>query len=481
MIQSPGDRDWAIAGVGDVRRWAEEEVGRGAEDPVSLFASEEEHRAPALQIALASLARHRGRGLCLPVEQRGTDRVVAVHRCGREVGFGLLEVDEEGVDVEFWDVLDAFQRAAGEAGIPATDDFNRGDNEGAGYFDVNQRAGWRWNTAKAFLKPALGRKNLTVLTKAHVKRLIIEEGRVTGVEFHHDGVLKKMRARRETVLSAGAIGSPHILELSGVGRGDVLQAAGIDTVAEVQGVGENLQDHLQLRMVYKVSGVLTLNERASTLFGKARIGLEYALTRSGPMSMAPSQLGVFTRSSPEKETADLEYHVQPVSLDKFGDPVHTFPAITASVCNLRPESRGSVHVKGPDFAMQPEIRPNYLSTEGDRQVAIDAMRLTRRIVAQPAFARFKPEEYRPGPSFENDNDLAKAAGDIGTTIFHPVGTLRMGSDMESVVDARLKFRRLAGLRVADASVMPRITSGNTNSPTIMIAEKAADMILADNR
>ncbi|MBP2541969.1 MULTISPECIES: GMC family oxidoreductase [Agrobacterium tumefaciens complex] len=380
-----------------------------------------------------------------------------------------------------WDVLDAFQRAAGEAGIPATDDFNRGDNEGAGYFDVNQRAGWRWNTAKAFLKPALGRKNLTVLTKAHVKRLIIEEGRVTGVEFHHDGVLKKMRARRETVLSAGAIGSPHILELSGVGRGDVLQAAGIDTVAEVQGVGENLQDHLQLRMVYKVSGVLTLNERASTLFGKARIGLEYALTRSGPMSMAPSQLGVFTRSSPEKETADLEYHVQPVSLDKFGDPVHTFPAITASVCNLRPESRGSVHVKGPDFAMQPEIRPNYLSTEGDRQVAIDAMRLTRRIVAQPAFARFKPEEYRPGSSFENDNDLAKAAGDIGTTIFHPVGTLRMGSDMESVVDARLKFRRLAGLRVADASVMPRITSGNTNSPTIMIAEKAADMILADNR
>ncbi len=380
-----------------------------------------------------------------------------------------------------WDVLDAFQKAAAEAGIPATDDFNRGDNEGAGYFDVNQRSGWRWNTAKAFLKPARGRANLTVLTKAHVRRLVIEEGAVKGVEFHHDGVLKTARARRETVLSAGAIGSPHILELSGVGRGDMLQKAGIDTVLNVEGVGENLQDHLQLRVIYKVSGVSTLNERASTLFGKARIGFEYALSRSGPMAMAPSQLGVFTRSSPEKETADLEYHVQPVSLDKFGEPVHTFPAITASVCNLRPESRGSVHVKGPDFAMQPEIRPNYLTTEGDRQVAIDAMRLTRRIVGQPAFSRFRPEEYKPGPSYENDNDLAQAAGDIGTTIFHPVGTLRMGSDLESVVDARLKFRKLRGLRVADASIMPRITSGNTNSPTIMIAEKAADMILADNR
>lgn len=380
-----------------------------------------------------------------------------------------------------WAVLDAFQKAAEEAGIPVTDDFNKGDNEGSGYFDVNQRAGWRWNTAKAFLRPAQGRANLTVLTKAHVKRLVIEEGAVKGVEFHHDGVLKTARARRETVLSAGAIGSPHIMELSGVGRGDVLQKAGIQVRHEVAGVGENLQDHLQLRMVYKVSGVPTLNEQASTLFGKTKIGLEYALKRSGPMSMAPSQLGVFTRSSPEKETADLEYHVQPVSLEKFGDPVHPFPAMTASVCNLRPESRGSVHVKGPDFAMQPDIRPNYLSTEGDRQVAVNAIKLTRHIVTQPAFARFQPQEYKPGPAYENDNDLVKAAGDIGTTIFHPVGTMRMGADAESVVDPRLSFRRLKGLRVADASVMPTITSGNTNSPTIMIAEKAADMILADNR
>ncbi len=380
-----------------------------------------------------------------------------------------------------WDVLDAFQEAAAEQGIPSTDDFNQGDNEGAGYFDVNQRSGWRWNTAKAFLRPAKNRKNLTVLTKAHVKRLLIKEGAVTGVEFHHDGIFKTATARKETILSAGAIGSPHILELSGIGNGAVLQKAGIETQLEVKNVGENLQDHLQLRMIYKVSGVPTLNEKASSLLGKALIGLEYALKRSGPMSMAPSQLGVFTKSSPEKETADLEYHVQPVSLDRFGDAVHKFPAITASVCNLRPESRGSVHIQSPDFLAQPEIRPNYLSTDGDRQVAINAIKLTREIVAQPAFARFKPEEYKPGPSFESDSELVTAAGDIGTTIFHPVGTLRMGEDDESVVDSRLRFRKLKALRVVDASIMPRITSGNTNSPTIMIAEKAAEMILTDNR
>lgn len=380
-----------------------------------------------------------------------------------------------------WDVLDAFQKAAGEIGIPATDDFNRGDNEGAGYFDVNQRSGWRWNTAKAFLRPAKNRKNLTILTKAQVKRLLIKDGTVTGVEFHHTGDLKTATARKEVILSAGAIGSPQILELSGIGNGEILQKAGVETKIEVKNVGENLQDHLQLRMVYKVSGVQTLNEKASSLIGKAKIGLEYALKRSGPMSMAPSQLGIFTKSSPDKQTADLEYHVQPVSLDKFGDPVHTFPAITASVCNLRPESRGSVHISSPDFKMQPDIRPNYLSTDEDRKVAVNAIKLTRKIAAQPSFACFKPEEYLPGITAQTDEELIKAAGDIGTTIFHPVGTLRMGSDEESVVDARLRFRKLKALRVVDASIMPRITSGNTNSPTIMIAEKAADMILADNR
>ncbi|AFL53978.1 choline dehydrogenase-like flavoprotein [Sinorhizobium fredii] len=380
-----------------------------------------------------------------------------------------------------WAVLDAFQKAAGEAGIPETDDFNRGTNEGSGYFDVNQRSGIRWNTAKAFLKPARQRRNLTILTKAHVRKLILEKGRVAGVEFQHDGVTKSVRARRETVLSAGAIGSPHILELSGIGRPEILQAHGIDVRHELPGVGENLQDHLQLRLAYKVTGVPTLNEKASSLIGKAAIGLEYLVRRSGPMAMAPSQLGIFTRSGPEKDTPDLQYHVQPVTLEKFGEPVHSFPAITASVCNLRPESRGSVHLKGPDFAAAPDIRPRYFTAEADRDVAVKAIRLTRRIVSQPSFARYKPVEFKPGPSYETDEELKRAAGDIGTTIFHPVGTCRMGADPESVVDPELRLRGLEGLRIADASIMPTITSGNTNSPTIMIAEKAAAMILAANR
>ena len=380
-----------------------------------------------------------------------------------------------------WAVLDAFQKAAEEAGIPVTEDFNRGDNEGSAYFDVNQRSGIRWSSAKAFLKPARGRANLTVLTRAHARRLLIAEGAVTGVEFQHEGEVKTAHARRETVLCAGAIGSPHILELSGIGRPEILSKAGIEVVHASGNVGENLQDHLQLRLVYKVTGVPTLNEKASTLFGKATIGLEYALKRSGPMSMAPSQLGIFTKSGPDKDTADLQYHVQPVSLEKFGDPVHAFPAMTASVCNLRPESRGSVHLKAPDFAAQPQIRPNYLAAQADKDVAVRAIRLTREIVSQPSFARFRPQEYKPGPAYESDADLERAAGDIGTTIFHPVGTARMGSDPDSVVDPRLRLRGLSGLRIADASIMPSIISGNTNSPTIMIAEKAAEMILADNR
>lgn len=380
-----------------------------------------------------------------------------------------------------WKVLDAFLDAAVEAGIPRTEDFNRGTNEGGGYFDVNQRAGWRWNTAKAFLRPAAGRANLRVETGAQAKRLIVEEGEVKGVVYVQNGVEREARARAETVLCAGAIGTPHLLELSGIGSGPALAAAGIAPVKEVAGVGANLQDHLQLRLVYKVTGVPTLNEKASRLFGKAAIGLEYALKRSGPMSMAPSQVGIFTRSGPEKATPDLQYHVQPVSLDKFGDKVHPFPAMTASVCNLRPESRGEVHAKSPDFRAAPAIRPNYLATEGDREVAARSIRLTRRIASQPAFARYQPEEYRPGPDYQSDADLKRAAGEIGTTIFHPVGTCRMGADEGAVVDPRLKFRALGRLRIADASVMPTITSGNTNSPTIMIAERAAGFILDDAR
>ena len=380
-----------------------------------------------------------------------------------------------------WKVLDAFLDAAVESGIPRTEDFNGGTNEGGGYFDVNQRSGIRWSSAKAFLRPAMARPNLRVLTGAQVVRLVIAEGEVTGVVYAHEGQQKTARARAEVVLSAGAVGSPHILELSGVGSGEALSRAGIPQIAEAEGVGRNLQDHLQLRLVYKVTGVPTLNEKASSLFGKASIGLEYALKRSGPMAMAPSQVGIFTRSGPEKETPDLEYHVQPVSLDKFGDKVHPFPAMTASVCNLRPESRGEVHATSADYRAAPSIRPNYLSTEGDLDVAAKSIRLTRQIAAQPAFARYKPEEYRPGPDYRSEADLRRAAGEIGTTIFHPAGTCRMGADEGAVVDPRLRFRGLGRLRIADASVMPTITSGNTNSPTIMIAEKAAEMILADNR
>ena len=401
---------------------------------------------------------------------RGAD---ALHGAG-----GELRVETARVR---WAVLDAFMAAAEQAGIPRTADFNRGDNEGGGYFDVTQRNGWRWSAAKAFLRPVAHRPNLRILTGAEVERLVIAEGQVQGVLYHHQGQRIEARASRETVLAAGAIGSVQILEHSGVGRGDVLQAAGIDTRTEVGALGENLQDHLQLRMVYKVTGVPTLNEKASRLMGKAAIGLEYLLKRSGPMSMAPSQLGIFTRSGPDKATADLEYHVQPVSLDKFGDPVHAFPAMTASVCNLRPESRGSVHVSGPDFRAHPVIRPNYLSTAADREVAARAIRLTRHIAAQPAFNRFDPQEYLPGSAFQTEDDLVRAAGAIGTTIFHPVGTCRMGADDAAPVDARLRLRALGRLRVADASVMPTITSGNTNAPVMMIAEMAARMMLEDAR
>ncbi|TBN43834.1 FAD-binding protein [Paracoccus subflavus] len=380
-----------------------------------------------------------------------------------------------------WAVLDAFLDAAEQAGVPRTEDFNRGDNEGGGYFDVTQRRGWRWSAARAFLRPVLGRPNLRVLTEAPVERLVIEHGEVAGVVFHHKGQRQEVRAIRETVLAAGAIGSVQVLEQSGIGRGEVLQAAGIAPLVDVPSLGENLQDHLQLRLVYKVRGVPTLNEKASRFWGRALIGLEYALKRSGPMSMAPSQLGIFARSGPDKATADLEFHVQPVSLDRFGDPVHPFPAMTASVCNLRPESRGSVHVTGPDFRAHPAIRPNYLSTPGDRDVAVRAIRLARRIAAQPAFARFDPEEHVPGIAFQTEDDLVKAAGAIGTTIFHPVGTCRMGADEASVVDPRLRIRAVGRLRIADASVMPTIVSGNTNAPVMMIAEKAARMMLEDAR
>ena len=380
-----------------------------------------------------------------------------------------------------WEILDAFREAASESGIPKTDDFNRGDNEGCGYFQVNQKRGQRWNTAQAFLKPARGRDNLTVLTHAQASRLILEGKRVTGVEFHQRGIARFAQAKAEVILATGAVGSPQLLQLSGIGPGGLLAEHGIKVVHELPGVGENLQDHLQIRMAYKVRNTKTLNERANSLVGRIGMGLEYFLLRRGPLTMAPSQLGCFAKSDPARATPNLEYHVQPLSLDAFGQPPHQFPAFTASVCNLRPESRGYVRIKSPDPSAHPAIRPNYLSTEEDRRVAADAMKLTRRICAAPALRRFAPEEFKPGPAARSDAELARAAGDIGTTIFHPVGTCKMGDDASAVVDMRLKVRGLGGLRIVDASIMPRITSGNTNSPVIMIAEKAADMIREENR
>ncbi len=378
-----------------------------------------------------------------------------------------------------WEILDAFRDAAEQAGIPKINDFNRGDNEGCDYFQVNQHNGWRWSTSKGFLKPVKNRPNLKILTHAQVKKIRIEQGRATGLELRQGADDAAIDAKEEIILAAGSIGSPQLLQLSGVGPGALLNAHGIDTVHELPGVGENLQDHLQIRCAYKVHGIGTLNERAKSLLGKIGIGLEYALFRRGPMSMAPSQLGAFVKSDPALETPNLEYHVQPLTLEKFGEPLHPFPAFTASVANLRPESRGHVRIKGPDPFAPPSIQPNYLSTPGDRLVAAQSIRITRRIVSQPALEKYRPEEFMPGDNPQTDDELAKAAGDVGTTIFHPIGTCKMGSDDMAVVDDRLRVRGLSGLRVVDASVMPTITSGNTNSPVIMIAEKASDMILED--
>jgi choline dehydrogenase len=383
-----------------------------------------------------------------------------------------------------WRVLDAVRAAAVQLGVPAIDDFNRGDNEGVGYFHVNQRRGRRWSAARGFLKPVLARPNLRLAMHAHVERLIIENGHACGVAFRRGGEAFEARAAGEVILCAGAIGSPHILSLSGIGRHDWLAPLGIKTLIERRGVGSNLQDHLQLRTIYRVSSVKTLNETSRSLLGRAWMGIDYAVRRRGPLTMAPSQLGIFLRSDPAQPRANIEFHVQPLSLDKFGDPLHAFPAITLSACNLRPGSRGSVRPRSADPAAPPLISPNYLSTAADREVAADAIRATRRLMAQPALEEFAPQEYLPGPNVGDDTAaLAAAAGNIGTTIFHPVGTAKMGlaTDLESVVDAQLRVHGIGRLRVIDASIMPTITSGNTNTPTAMIADKGSQMILEDFR
>jgi choline dehydrogenase len=380
-----------------------------------------------------------------------------------------------------WKVLDAFADAAESLGIPRVTDFNTGDNSGVGYFQVNQKTGRRWSAARGFLKPALHRPNLTLETGAMVEHVVVRDGRAVAVAWSGGGEPRLSMARGEIILAAGAVQTPKLLELSGIGQGARLRALGIPVVRDAPGVGENLQDHLQLRPIYKVFGVATLNEQYAQVWRRPIMALDYALRRRGPMTMAPSQMGAFAKSNDRQATPNLQFHVQPLSLEKFGESLHPFPAITISVCNLRPDSRGSIHAHSPDPAAAPSIQPNYLSQQSDRDVAVESIRLVRRIIDQPALKQFAPEEFKPGAAIASDADLAKAAGDVGTTIFHPVGTARMGvaSDPNAVVDERLRVIGVAGLRVVDASVMPAITSGNTNSPTMMIAEKGAAMILED--
>ncbi|MGS0741736.1 GMC family oxidoreductase [Glaciimonas sp. GG7] len=382
-----------------------------------------------------------------------------------------------------WQILDAFRDAAAESGIPKIDDFNQGDNEGVSYFDVNQKRGIRWNASKAFLRTAATRRNLEIMTGCQVKRLQIDAGEngleCKGVAFFGGGKEWFAEAEKEVLLCAGAVGSPHILQLSGVGPAALLQQHQIPVLVDAPGVGENLQDHLQIRMGFKVTGVKTLNVMANNWLGKMKIGMEYLWSRSGPMSMAPSQLGAFAKSDPTQETANLEYHVQPLSLEKFGDPLHSFPAFTASVCNLRPTSRGHIRLASADPFVAPKITLNYLATETDRQVAAASVTLTRKIAAAPALQKYAPQEFMPGLKYQTEDELIRAAGEVGTTIFHPVGTCKMGkvSDKLAVVDSKLRVIGVSKLRVADASVMPTITSGNTNSPTLMIAEMAAKFIM----
>jgi len=380
-----------------------------------------------------------------------------------------------------WDILDVFARAAAQCGIPYTDDFNAGDNSGCGYFHVNQRNGRRLSAATAFLKPVAKRPNLRIISGALADRIVFQDRRACAVRVLRDKAEICIGARREVILCAGAVATPPLLERSGIGDGGRLRAMGISVVQNVPGVGESLQDHLQMRLIYKVTGARTMNIDYRSYVKRAAMVLDYALRRRGALAMAPSQLGAFARSSAEFETPNLEFHIQPLSLDKFGDPLHEFPAFTASVCNLRPTSRGSIHARSEDPNDPPQIVTNYLATPEDRRVAVDAIRLTRRIAAAPALARYRPEEFRPGAQLVSDIDLAQAAGEIGTTIFHPAGTARMGPDNDplAVVDANLRVRGISALRIADASVMPRITSGNTAAPTMMIAEKAAAMILRE--
>ena len=467
MIYMRGQRhdydDWAAAG----------NPGWGWDDVLPLFLKSENHWSLDEKTVRRSSNGEDGTGV-------GADAKIDVAERRRFHGHGgEWRVERQRLH---WDILDAFRDAAGQAGIPRIDDFNRGDNEGCGYFEVNQKRGIRWNASKAFLHPIIKgpyeRPNVVLVTEALDTTLEFDGKTCTGVTFRQRDKTFRVQARAETLLCAGSIGSPALLQRAGIGAPAALQAAGIEVRHALPGVGGNLQDHLQLRMAYKLTGARTLNTIAGKWHGKAWMAMQYMAMQKGPMSMAPSQLGAFAKSSPDQPYANLQYHVQPLSLDKFGSPLHTFPAFTASVCNLRPASRGTVQVVSPDPSTAPKISPNYLSADIDRRVAADSMRLTRNIVSQAALRRYTPVEFLPGPSYETDDELAIAAGDIGTTIFHPVGTCKMGpaADPQAVVDAELRVHGIGKLRVVDSAIMPRITSGNTCSPTIMIAEKAAMLI-----
>jgi choline dehydrogenase len=390
---------------------------------------------------------------------------------------GELRVERQRLS---WPILDAVREACEEIGVPKIDDFNTGDNNGSSYFEVNQKSGFRFNSVRAFLKPVRNRPNLRIVTGAQAERITFDGSRASGLELRLDGKPAKVSAGKELLLSAGSIGSPQLLQVSGIGPSKLLQQHGIQVRHELPGVGENLQDHLQIRTAFKISGARTLNEWQAPWHGKAAIALQYALWRKGPMSMAPSQLGIFMRSDPRFETPNIEFHVQPLSLDRFGEPLHSFPAITVSVCNLRPESRGHVRITSSDPLIPPEIAPHYLSTEGDRQVAVESIHAARRLMATKRMQAYKPQEFKPGPEVTTPSDLARAAGDIATTIFHPVGTAKMGTDPMAVVDPQLRVRGIARLRVVDCSIMPSIVSGNTHAPAIMIAEKAAGFIAAQS-
>ena len=392
---------------------------------------------------------------------------------------GEMRVEERRVN---WEILDAWRDAAAEFGIPKIKEFNRGDNFGNAYFQMNQRRGVRWNATKAYLRPAENRPNLTVLSNVLVEKVELNNSsqrpRATGVKIRRaDKSSTIFKADQEVLLSAGAIGSPQILQLSGIGSSELLGSRNVPMRVDLRGVGENLQDHLQVRSVYQVENTVTLNQKAGSLIGKALMGLEYFFFKTGPLTMPPSQLGAFAKSNPNRSTANIEWHVQPLSLDKFGDPLHKFNAITPSVCNLRPTSRGQVRIKSNDPEEHPTIRLNYLSTSEDEEVAVEGLRFTRRIMRAEALKKFNPVELKPGAEIRTDTQLLEAARDLGTTIFHPVGTCKMGSDESAVVNDRLEVHGVANLRVIDASIMPTITSGNTNAPTVMIAEKGAKFIL----